>query len=183
MKELALHILDIVQNSLRAGADLIEVAITEQTAEDKMIIEIRDNGDGMTTEEQARVLDPFYTTRTTRRIGLGLPLFQASAVRSNGHVGVYSRLGVGTHIKATFQLSHWDRPPLGDIGETLVTLLVANPGVDFVYQHQRDENSFCFDTKELRSVLEEVPITTPSVLEYIRKHIKEGLASLVTRVR
>lgn len=177
MKELALHILDIVQNSLRAGADLIEITITEQTIEDKMVIEIRDNGNGMTNEEQKRVLDPFYTTRTTRRIGLGLPLFQASAVRSNGHVGVYSRLGVGTQIKATFQLSHWDRPPLGDIGETLVTLLVANPGVNFVYLHQKDENCFYFDTEELRLILEEVPITTPSVLEYIRKHIKEGLES------
>lgn len=182
MKELSLHILDIAQNSLRAGADLIEVIITEKTIEDKMTIEIRDNGNGMTTEEQERVLDPFYTTRTTRRIGLGLPLFQAAAVRCGGDVTVHSQCGVGTRIIATFRLSHWDKPPLGDIGETVVSLIVANPGVNFVYQHQRDNHTFGFDTKELRTVLEEVPITTPSVLEYIRKRINEGVER-ITRAR
>ncbi|HEY8345422.1 MAG TPA: ATP-binding protein [Bacillota bacterium] len=174
MKELSLHILDLAQNSLRAGADLIEVIITERTSEDRMTIEIRDNGKGMTTEELERVFDPFYTTRKTRRIGLGLPLFQAAAVRCGGDVTVHSQCGVGTRIIATFQLSHWDKPPLGEISETIVSLIVANPGVSFVYLHQREHHTFTFDTRELCMVLKEVPLTAPAVVEYMRKYINEG---------
>jgi|SRR5690554_6717555 len=178
MKELSLHILDIVQNSLRAGADLVEITIIQRSKEDLMVIEIKDNGNGMTFEEQRKVLDPFYTTRTTRRIGLGLPLFKAAASRCNGVLSLESALGVGTRIKATFQMSHWDRPPLGDISETLVSLIVANPHIDFVYKHQIDAEEYCFNTKSLRFVLEEIPVNTPSVLEYVRRKIKKGVESI-----
>lgn len=178
MKDLSLHILDLVQNSLRAGAKLVEIYIEEKPEEDLMVVEINDNGKGMSPEEAKKALDPFYTTRATRRIGLGLPLFEAAARRSGGGLTIESLPGTGTKISATFVLSHWDRPPLGDISETIVTLLAANPSVDLLYLHRRGEREYLFDTRKLRPVLEEVSIATPSVLNYVRDDIKKGIDKL-----
>lgn len=175
MKDLALHILDLVQNSLRAGARLIEIHLAEEVEKDLLHVAIEDDGKGISAGILERILDPFYTTRTSRRVGLGLPLFQAAARRSGGDLAITSVPGKGTRLEATFQLRHWDRPPLGDMAETILALIAANPGVDFVYRRKRDEKEFTFDTRQIKAVLEEVPINNPSVLKYLRRELKSSL--------
>lgn len=179
MKDLSLHILDLVQNSLRAGARLVEISIVEQAEKDLLQVEIKDNGKGIPAADRQKVLDPFYTTRTTRRVGLGLPLFQAAACRTGGHLVVEPVSGGGTRISAVFGLRHWDRPPLGDMAETLLTLIAGNPEVDFIYHHRRNGKEYRLDTREIKRVLEEVDITNPVVLNYLRREVKKELAEFL----
>lgn len=150
MEDLSLHILDIVENSIEAEASMIRIRIIEDMKRDLLTIEIKDNGWGMDKEAIKRASDPFYTTRTTRRVGLGLSLLAQATRESNGNIEIKSKVGQGTTIKATFQYSHIDRKPLGDIKETLSTLIAGNPGVDFVYEHQRDNVKFKLNTREMR---------------------------------
>lgn len=179
MKDLSLHILDLVQNSLRAGARLVEINIVEQEEKDLLQVEIKDNGKGIPSAALKKVLDPFYTTRTTRRVGLGLSLFQAAACRTGGHLIVEPLSAGGTRVSAAFGLRHWDRPPLGDMAETLLMLIVGNPEVDFIYQHRRNGKEYRFDTREIKKVLEEVDVTNPVVLNYLRRELKKELADFL----
>jgi len=176
MKDLSLHILDLVQNSLRAGARLVEISITEEKEKDLMQVEIKDNGKGIPPAVLAKVLDPFYTSRTTRRVGLGLPLFQIAARRTGGNLYIAPVPGGGTRVAATFGLQHWDRPPLGDIAETLLALIAGNPEVDFIYRHRRNGREYRLDTREIKSVLEEVEVTNPVVANHLRRELKKELA-------
>ncbi|NLY89117.1 MAG: ATP-binding protein [Firmicutes bacterium] len=175
MKDLALHILDLAQNSLRAGARLIEIHLVEEAEKDLFRVTIADDGKGIPAGNLERVLDPFYTTRTTRRVGLGLPLFEAAARRSGGGLTVTSTPGRGTRLEATFQLRNWDRPPLGDMAETILTLIAANPDVDFLYRQKRNGKEFTFDTRQIKAVLEEVPINHPEVIGYLRRELRDNL--------
>lgn len=150
MEDLSLHILDIVENSIEAEASMIRIRVIEDMKRDLLTIEIEDNGWGMDEKGIKRAVDPFYTTRTTRRVGLGLSLLAQATRESNGNIEIKSKVGQGTIIKATFQYSHIDRKPLGDIKETLSTLIAGNSGVDFVYEHQRDNVKFKLDTREMR---------------------------------
>ncbi len=182
MRELSLHILDIVQNSIRAKATEISMFIDIHTVIDQMLIEIKDNGCGMSKEMSKRVLDPFTTTRTTRRVGLGLPLFKAAAERCDGELLLHSEEGKGTTVSISFGFRHIDRAPLGDIVATLITLIQGNPDIDFLYRHCYDEKVYELSTKEMRSELEGVPLNHPLVLDFIKKDIQEGLEGLLEDV-
>ena len=149
MEDLSLHILDVVENSIEANASKIEIKIAEKIKEDLLIIEIKDNGRGMNEETMQKVLDPFYTTRTTRRVGMGLSLLAQAAKESNGDFEINSKAGEGTKIKAVFQYSHIDRKPIGDIKNTLITLMVSHPEINFIYEHQDNDESFILDSNEI----------------------------------
>ena len=149
MEDLSLHILDVVENSIAAGASKIEVKITEDQASDLLVIEIKDDGRGMDKETLDKVLDPFYTTRTTRRVGMGLSLLAQAAEDSNGNFKINSKVGVGTKIKASFQYSHIDRKPIGDMKTTFITLLMSYPEINFIYTHKDDEGISTLDSNNI----------------------------------
>lgn len=178
MKELSLHILDIAKNSIKAKATVIEIEISEKEEENLLIITIKDNGCGMSKEFLARVKDPFSTTRTTRKVGMGIPLFEAAAVQCGGYVDILSEQGVGTELKAVFEYNNIDRAPIGDMPGTMQVLISGSPETDFIYRHEKNGKIFVMDTRELRNVLGEVPLNTPEVLAWIEEFIKEGLAEL-----
>ena len=178
MQDLSLHILDIVENSIRADAGQVDIAITEEEERDRLTLLIRDNGRGMDEELARRALDPFTTTRTTRRVGLGLSLLAESARQSGGDITVESLPGRGTTVRAHFQRSHIDCKPIGDIVNTLVTLITGNSGVDFSYTHKRRDREFVFRTTDLRKQLEDVPLNYPDVVTIIRTYLQEGLEEI-----
>jgi hypothetical protein len=178
MNDLAQHILDISQNSISAKASLITISIKEDLAQDIFEIVIEDNGAGMEKEFLERVEDPFVTTRTTRKVGLGIPLYKASALSCQGSFEIDSMPGEGTIIKAIFRHSHIDRPPLGKIEDTMLVLVTECESYDIIYSHSVDGSSFHFDTREIKKMLAEVPITENSVLLWIRDYIKEQLLNL-----
>ena len=175
MLELSLHILDLVQNSLRAQASAVEIQIQEDLEKDRLIIAVSDNGQGMSPEIAKRVIDPFYTTRTTREVGLGVPLLKEAAERCGGHLEVHSEKGKGTQILASFQLGHLDRAPLGDMGETLAILITGNPEVDFLYEHRVNGQAYRLDTRDMRDVLGPVGLEDPSIFTFIRQDVQQGL--------
>jgi anti-sigma regulatory factor (Ser/Thr protein kinase) len=175
MIDLAAHILDIAENSVRAGARLIEINIEEDTAKDSLSIEIVDDGQGMKEEEIKKVLDPFYTTKTVRRVGLGLPLFADAAQRSGGSLHLESKEGNGTNVKATFGLSHVDRQPMGDITGTLIILIAGSSDIDFLYRHRRNDRNFELDTRIIRNEIGDIPINHPEILKYIRGVLEDEL--------
>ncbi|MEW6418857.1 MAG: ATP-binding protein [Nitrospirota bacterium] len=178
MEDLSLHILDIVENSIEAGANRIEIKILEDSKKDIFSLEIRDNGRGMSEEVLRSVTDPFYTTRTTRRVGLGLPFLSQSAKEAEGDISIESKEGIGTVVYAYFKHSHIDRKPIGNIVDTLIVLIAGNPEIDFFYEHRRNSNTYSIDTKEIRSELEGIPINSPEVIEIIKKDLQNGLKAL-----
>jgi hypothetical protein len=175
MLELSLHILDIVENSTRAGATAVYITIIEGISQDLLSIEIRDNGSGMSEDIVAKVLDPFYTTKTVRKVGLGLPMLAQAAERTEGNFILESKGGEGTRVVAEFKFSHIDRQPLGDIISTLITLIAGNSNVDFIYRHEHNNRVFILDTREVKKEIEGVPINHVEVLHFLRQHIQEGL--------
>ncbi len=179
MKELSLHILDIVKNSVKAGATLIGVTITESVQANELSIVISDNGCGMSKDFLARVRDPFTTTRTTRKVGMGIPLFEAAALQCDGHFDIVSEVNVGTTVTAVFAQNHIDRAPLGDMAETMTTLVSGSPEIDFCYTHKTDTGQFVFDTRDIRKELGEVPLNLPDVILWMDSFIKEGLATII----
>ena len=178
MEDLSLHILDVAENGLRAGAQHIWVRIHEDIEANAMVVEVEDDGKGMEPEMVGKVLDPFVTTRTTRRVGLGLPLLQDAARLAGGEVEVASFPGKGTRVRATFQHDHIDRKPLGDMGSTVVGLILGSPDVEIIYEHRRDGRQFRLDTTELRGELAPVPLELPEVLGWIRDQVREGLREI-----
>ena len=167
MKELSLHILDIIQNSVNAGASIIEIEIEEEEKEDIFRFSVKDNGCGMSADFLRKVKDPFTTTRTTRKTGLGIPLLEAAAVQCGGRLDIVSEPGKGTAVTAVFQNSHIDRAPLGDMAQTMVTVISGSPEIDFLYTHIKNGQSFVFQTEDLRRVLQGVPLDTPEVIGWI----------------
>lgn len=178
MRELSLHVLDALENSVEAGATRIELHIEEDLQADLLRIVIRDNGRGMSKEFVSEVLNPFVTTRKTRHVGLGLPLFAAAAQRCNGSLRVDSEVGVGTTVTATFEHSHIDRAPLGDIPGTLVAVLLSERPVDVYYRHRVETKSFELDTAEVRKELGAVPLSHPAVRDWLENTLAEGVADL-----
>ena len=173
MKELSLHILDLVQNSLRAQAKCVGIWVKDSASQDRLEIGIEDDGRGMDADLLASVTEPFVTTRTTREMGMGIPLFQMAAQLACGAFDIDSTPGQGTTLRGVFVRSHIDTPPLGDMVETLVTLVQGAPDVDFSYRYETDAQALTFDTKEVRDVLEDVPLNTPDVLAWIGEHLRE----------
>jgi len=176
--ELSLHILDIVHNSVKAQAHLITVDIKEDIVANTFGIVITDDGCGMSEEFLADVTSPFRTTRTTRRVGMGLSLFQNAAEQTGGTFHISSKLGEGTRVEAVFVHNSIDRQPLGDMASTMVSLVSLAPQTEFVYTHCCNGETFCFDTRQIREVLGEVNITEPEILEWIASYIREGLAEI-----
>ncbi len=177
MRELSMHILDVMENAVEAEADRVTLTIDEDLARDRLTIRVEDNGRGMSEGQLARVADPFYTTRQTRHVGLGIPLFKAAAERCNGHLVIESEEGEGTRLVAVFQHSHIDRAPLGNVADTLMAIILSG-ACDVRYTHRIDERSFEFDTMEIRDVLEDVPLGHPTVRNWMREAIVEGEAGL-----
>jgi len=178
MLELSLHVLDIAENSTRAEAGRIFITLREESERDRLTLEIRDDGAGMTEEAVARALDPFFTTKKVRRVGLGLPMLAEAAGRTGGALVLESKPGVGTTVRVTFGLSHIDRQPLGDIAGTLVTLLAGHPETEFIYRHERDGRSFLLDTREIREEVGDIPLNHPEILAWIRLRVEEGLTEI-----
>jgi anti-sigma regulatory factor (Ser/Thr protein kinase) len=178
MRELSHHILDIVRNSVEAGAHRVDLVVTEEAAADRLTIVVRDDGRGMGAETLEHVTDPFYTTRTTRRVGLGLSLFEATCERCEGALTVASEPGTGTKVTATMRRSHIDRMPLGDMGALAQAVACADGDMRFVYSHTLDGLHFELDTEELRQELDDVPLTEPSVLTWVRAYVNEGLQEI-----
>lgn len=180
MQELSLYILDITENGVAAGADTITIAIEETGP--VMTIRIEDNGRGMDAETVRKLSDPFYTTRTTRKVGMGVPLFQMAATMTGGELAISSvqapAEGHGTKVKAVFHTDHIDCVPLGDIVSTLITLLQGSPDIDFIYQHSRDGEAVELDTRELKEQLGDVPVNAPEVLAWIREYLEEQYTSI-----
>jgi hypothetical protein len=180
MLELALHILDIAENSTRAGAKNISIDIEEDDMRDIFRMDISDDGSGMNHEMLQRVLDPFYTTKKVRRVGLGLPMLKEAAERTGGSFSITSKMGIGTTVSVTFGLSNIDRQPLGDIPGVLVALITGNPDVDFRYTHRTGHGCYEMDTKSIRKELEDIPIQRIEVLQFIRRHVQEGLQEIAS---
>lgn len=178
MNEISLHILDIVQNSIAAGASHITVEVVEDEAGDRLTITVADDGKGMDTETAERVLSPFATSRTTRRVGLGIPLFREGCLACDGDFSIESVPGRGTTVRACYRMSHIDRPPLGNLSETVFLLIASNPELDFTFRHGEGDRSYELSTEELRQTLGEVPITEPGVLQWIREYLDESELNL-----
>jgi len=178
MKELALSILDIVQNSLRAEATTISVSIKEISEKDVMEIEIKDNGRGIPENMLENVTDPFVTSRTTRRVGLGLPLLRFHAELTGGGVYIESEEGKGTDVKAVFGLSHPDTQPLGDISGVMVMMIAANPEVNFIFSHKTPSGEFSISSAEIKTTFENETLKDSSLLRDIKEYIDENLESL-----
>jgi hypothetical protein len=175
MEDISLHILDVAENGIIAGASLVKITVDEDLKGDKLRIVIEDNGRGMTPEFVEKVLDPFVTTRTTRKVGLGLSLFQQSAQEAGGDLMIHSLPGWGTTVTVSMSHSHIDRKPMGDMAATILTLIEGNPEVDFVYTHRKEEKEYVLDTRELRLELEEIPLNSPVVVSLIRENLVSGL--------
>ena len=174
MPEISLNILDVAENSIRAEASLVEITVSVQPETDMLTVIIKDDGCGMTPEQAVSVQDPFYTTRTTRKVGLGVPFFKQAAESTGGSFRIDSEKGKGTTVKAVFGLSHIDRMPLGDMNATIHNLIVYHPDTDFLYTYTYNDASFTLDTREMREILGEIPLNTPEVSAYIMEYLKEN---------
>ncbi len=173
MEDLSLHILDIAENSVAASADKIEIRILEDKKKDLLSVEVIDNGIGMDKETQEKSIDPFYTTKTVRRFGFGLSLLREAAKAANGHFSIQSEKGEGTRIKADFQYSHIDRKPLGDMGQTIITIVIGNPEIDLIYMHKKNSHKYSLDTRKIKDRLKEAPLNSPAGIRMIREDLKK----------
>lgn len=179
MREISLNVMDIAQNSVRADAEKIEIRCLEDTKAKTLTVEIEDNGKGMSEEQAASVADPFFTTRTTRKVGLGIPLFKMAAEQTGGNFEIKSALGKGTLTKAVFITDNVDMTPLGDINSTVSILIRCNPDKTIVFTRALDDKKFTLDTRELKSVLGDVPLDNPEVMEWIDSYLKENEENLI----
>ena len=177
-----MHILDIVQNSISAGATIIEILIRIDTVADRLAFAVKDDGCGMSEEMVARVISPFTTSRTTRKVGLGIPLIKQLADMTNGRFALQSRVGEGTVLQAEFQLSHLDLPPMGDLVGTMQSLLISAPeSPELVLTYEKNGKSFVFDTREVRAALGGLPLNLPDVLAWVKDFLTENIMEVETQ--
>ena len=174
MEDLSLHILDLTQNSIRAGATAVQLEVIEDAAANVVRFTIADNGCGMTEDQLSRLHDPFFTTRTTRRVGLGVPLLKQGAEQAGGGIAVTSAPGRGTTVAAWYQYDNIDRPPLGDLAATVWTLLIMNDEVLFEYRHRRGAGTFEVGTAALRRQLGTRRFGTPRLAAALRQYLADG---------
>ena len=165
MKELSMHVYDLMENSTAANSTLVELTI-------------KDNGKGMTPEFLAKVTDPWTTSRTTRKVGLGLPLIKMNTENCGGGMKIESQVGVGTELNFWFQHDHLDRPPMGDLAGSLVMLFSAHEDIHFIYKHITDDGEFVFDTDEIKEALDGMPMTDVSIMKYLKEMIQENLEEI-----
>lgn len=178
MTELSLNVLDVAENSVKAKATLVEISVIANTQSDLLTITISDNGCGMNEEQLKRVTDPFFTTRTTRKVGLGVSFFKLAAESSGGSFNITSSENVGTKVYADFKISNIDRMPLGDMCGTIHALVTLNEQIDFVYTFKVDEKSFTLDTREFKEILGDVSFSVPEISAYIREYLLENTAEV-----
>ena len=178
MRELSLHLLDIAENSISAGAKTIKISVIEDSNTDLLQMTVEDNGKGMSSEMVAQVTDPFITSRTTRKVGLGIPLLKAAAEGCNGSLVVTSEQGVGTVLSVRFQRSHIDRMPMGDLVTTILNLIVANPQVHWIFEYRFNEEQAVFDDEPVKQALGDIPMSEPDVLSCIRNMIEETIMGI-----
>jgi anti-sigma regulatory factor (Ser/Thr protein kinase) len=178
LRELALHLLDIIENSISAGASRVIVIIEENLLTDRLCMSVEDNGRGMDAEMVSRVIDPFVTSRTTRKVGLGIPLLKAAAEDCNGALKIESTPGTGTRVIVDFQHSHIDRMPLGDLPGTFLGLVVGSPDIHWVIRYTYNQAYFEFDNQPILKELDGIPLTEPAVLQYIRSTLEDGFSSV-----
>ncbi|MDO4807293.1 MAG: sensor histidine kinase [Coriobacteriales bacterium] len=177
MKELSLNILDVAENSVKAGATLTQILLTQK--DQVLTIEIVDDGCGMSEDVVRSVTDPFYTTRTTRKVGMGIPLLKLACEQTDGHLTIESTtqeadpINHGTHVTATFNMDHIDFTPLGDVCASVLTLIQGHPDTDFLFRHKKSGCDVKLDTRELREVLEDVPLNSYDVMEWIGEYLRE----------
>ena len=178
MRELSLNVLDIAQNSVSANASLVEIELIEDTKKNELLIGIYDNGKGMTPEQVENVRDPFFTTRTTRKVGMGIPLFKFAAEMTGGKLEIESEVGVGTKVRAYFKTDHLDFTPIGDMTSTIITLVTMNLHMDFIYRRKLNSDEFTVDTRQLKEILGDVPLNEPSIVSWITQYINENTKQL-----
>ncbi len=178
MRELSLNILDIAQNSIVAGASLTEILVKEDTVKKELLIGIYDNGKGMTEEQVRNVQDPFFTTRTTRKVGMGIPLFKMAAEQTGGSFKITSQVGVGTKVEALFKTDSIDFTPLGDMASTISAIVCMNEDKDFIYTRKVDDEEFKFSSADIKMILEGVPLSEPSVINWVEGYISEQTEQL-----
>lgn len=182
MREIALHLVDLAENSISADARTVHITIREDFRTNKLTTTVEDDGKGMDEETLKQVTDPFYTSRTTRKVGLGIPLFKASAEACGGTMKISSKPGTGTRIEATFQHSHIDRMPLGDLPATFTSLTLTHPEVHWVFTYAfnppyKDQpRIFEFDDEQLKQTVDGLPLTHPAVISYVRSTLETGIA-------
>ncbi len=178
LPEISLNILDVAQNSIAAGALLTEISVFIDTLKDRLTVIINDNGCGMNEEQVKSVIDPFYTTRKTRKIGLGVPFFKMAAENTGGCFNIKSEVGKGTKVTAVFGLSHIDRMPLGDMTFTIHSLITLNSDIDFLYSYTVDDKGYTLDTREFRQILGNAPLNSPEVSDFIKQYLEENTAEI-----
>jgi anti-sigma regulatory factor (Ser/Thr protein kinase) len=178
LENLSLHVLDIVENAISAKAKKIEILVMEEPGENRLTIEIRDDGIGMDEEASKKAADPFFTTRTSRKVGLGLSLLAQAAKEAGGTLRIESNLGKGTSVTATFQYHHIDRKPLGSMVETMMTLLLGNPELNISYTHKKEGGSYTLSSQWLKEQFQHRSLTNPEVIQWVKKHLQEGLAQI-----
>ena len=176
MKELSLNILDVAKNSVTAGATKIDILV-EETPE-RLTITITDNGCGMTPEFVSQVTDPFTTTRTTRKVGMGLPLMKMEAQMSGGDLSIESQVGKGTRVTSWFDPGNIDMPPLGDLTSSITTLIQGSPNIDFVFTHRTPQGEYTLDTGEIRQLMGDIPLSEPEVIVWLIDYLHENESNI-----
>lgn len=175
MNDLSLHILDIAENSIRAGARHIKIRILEDIKSNLLLLEISDDGRGMDEKMLKQVCDPFYTTKSVRRVGLGLPILAQSARECGGDIEIQTGEGRGSKVTARFQLDHIDLKPLGDIEKTMTVLIVSHPDIDYLLEHKKGDHTYTLDTADIKGQLDGIPINNPEVIKIIKNDINSWL--------
>ncbi len=178
MRELALHLLDIAENSAAADAKTIRIEIVEDLTHDRLTMSVEDDGKGMSEEMVKSVIDPFVTSRTTRKVGLGIPLLKEAAELCEGSFTITSKSGIGTKVFVDFQRSHIDRMPLGDISTTFMNLMIAHPGIHFIFRYIVGKEEFFLDDETIKNELQEVSLTEPVVLNFLRNFFESGVNNI-----
>ena len=173
-----MHIMDILQNSTRAGASEVTLEVLEDAAADTLTIRFIDNGCGMDAETVQKVINPFFTTRTTRKVGLGLPLLKQNTEQTGGSLDIQSEKGKGTTVTAVFGRSHLDRPPMGDLAGTIVLTASAYPDIRFIFHYHNGETDYVFDTVEVNEALDGISIQEPEVIQYLKEMIQENIGNV-----
>ncbi len=176
MKELSLNILDVAKNSVTAGATKIDILVEETPS--RLTITITDNGCGMTPEFVSQVTDPFTTTRTTRKVGMGLPLMKMEAQMSGGDLSIESRVGKGTRVTSWFDPGNIDMPPLGDLTSSVTTLIQGSPDIDFVFTHRTPQGEYTLDTGEIRQIMGDIPLSEPEVIAWLTDYLHENESNI-----
>lgn len=181
MQDIAMHVLDIGMNSIHANATMINIELFHHESKHEFTFRISDNGKGMSEEQVILALDPFYTTRSTRKVGLGLAFLKAACEMCDGRFQLQSTLNQGTQLEAVFCTTHWDCPPKGDLGEALVNLMVYDESIRFAIVYRNEQDSFVLDTNDILQELDGIAMSEPSIMTWLKQFINEQIKHLETK--